>query len=67
MTDLAPFDEQAELEFDAKWAEGAVAGWEPEADGPAGAGGNGPGEGIWCAACAFSDAYLVCGEIRAGC
>jgi hypothetical protein len=55
LTDLAPFDEQAELEFESKWQEGKVEGWEPESEGPAANGGaegsSGSSEGIWCAAC----------------
>lgn len=54
LVDIVPFDEQAEKEFEDKWKEGTVEGWEVEQDGPA-AGGNGEGEeGIWCSACAFS-------------
>lgn len=52
LTDLLPAEEEAATEFDAKWKEGTVEGWELESEGPAAAEGSGSAEGIWCAACA---------------
>jgi splicing factor 3A subunit 3 len=55
LVDVDAHQKAAESDFDSKWAEGAVPGWEDVASSAAPVA-NG-GTGIWCSACMSSRAY----------